>query len=200
MCCVAFSFWQVYTGMQAAGAESSQQEDDSLDFPNAIYIDGIDVDGGLHTGVAHPCGKGADCSTSLPVPSASSAPNANASYAYSATVVRSLSGKTRRYSGIMCDILMECRSFAKTGSGQLKGTPTKFICGLCCWQVGANYKRFCGGASSSSSGDAAPPPGFSAACKNGLSVVESLRAAKPLLLWDDHAHGRTTVLPKDWPK
>ena len=124
MCCVAFSFWQVYTGMQAAGAESSQQEDDSLDFPNAIYIDGIDVDGGLHTGVAHPCGKGADCSTSLPVPSASSAPNANASYAYSATVVRSLSGKTRRYCGIMCDILMECRSFAKTGSGQLKGKPT----------------------------------------------------------------------------
>jgi hypothetical protein len=27
----------------------------------------------------------------------------------------------------MCDILMECRSFAKTGSGQLKGKPTKLF-------------------------------------------------------------------------
>ena len=59
---------------------------DKYEFPNAIYIDGIDAGGTLRTGPAHICGVGADCSTSLPVPPPSTQHAAEA-YAYAATVV-----------------------------------------------------------------------------------------------------------------
>eukprot|EP01051_Picozoa_sp_SAG22_P022625 SAG22_NODE_5492_length_1004_cov_2.271823_1_plen_54_part_10 len=40
----------------------------AVEFPNAIYLDGVDVGGTIRTGPAQICTAGADCSTSLPMP------------------------------------------------------------------------------------------------------------------------------------
>ena len=68
-----------YQGMKMNG---------TYEFPNAIYIDGIDEAGLLRTGPGQICGPGADCKTELPMPPAST-PRATAAYAYAATVVAS---------------------------------------------------------------------------------------------------------------
>ena len=81
----------------------------ALDFPNAIYIDGIDTQGAVHTGVSHPCGTGAECSTSLPVPSPTGSLYANASYAYSATLVGA------NYKRFCRDVFVASQESAKLG-------------------------------------------------------------------------------------
>jgi hypothetical protein len=61
----------------------------TYEFPNAIYIDGVDEGGLLRTGPGQICHAGADCQTGeLPMPPPST-PHAAAGYAYAATVVAS---------------------------------------------------------------------------------------------------------------
>jgi hypothetical protein len=60
----------------------------TYEFPNAIYIDGVDEGGLLRTGPGQICHAGADCCTELPMPPPST-PHAAAGYAYAATVVAS---------------------------------------------------------------------------------------------------------------
>jgi len=77
---------KVYTAMETARAAANAGIE--FEFPNAIYIDGIDDGGGLRTGTGQICGEGADCSTTMTMPPLST-PHANESYAYAATVIGS---------------------------------------------------------------------------------------------------------------